>query len=117
MSDNGFVPLSDPHLSEAIAHASRQADLASPVELTAVLVDDWLIFARDREGNAFYTATEMWEEWLDLAPEAEYERGAVQKYMLPVAWHKGYFRERSWWTPVEADCDDRRRASLLGEGT
>lgn len=47
--------------------------------------DDWMIFARNPAGDLFFVVTEMWPEWLDLHDGADQERGAVERFMLPVA--------------------------------
>jgi hypothetical protein len=57
-------------------------------ELTYAFCDDWLIFAKDAEGNLYYVITEMWEEWLDCPDDADQEENAVEKYMLPIAKEK-----------------------------
>lgn len=59
-----------------------------PENFTYDHCDDWLIFARNPAGKLFFVVTEMWPEWLDLHPDADQERGAVERYMLPIALSK-----------------------------
>lgn len=57
-------------------------------ELTYAFCEDWLIYARDKEGRLFFVITEMWTEWLDCPENADQEPNAIEKYMLPVARRK-----------------------------
>lgn len=66
------------------------------IDLKFVFCEDWFIYAIDRNKNLYYVNTEFWVEWGDLDDDLEtsldkaYEKGAIKKYMLPVAfkqWH------------------------------
>lgn len=50
--------------------------------------DDWFIYAKDKEGNVYSLVTECWGAWNDLHEGADQEEGAVEKYMLPIAFKK-----------------------------
>jgi hypothetical protein len=54
-------------------------------QLIYAFCEDWLIFAKDKEGKLFFVITEMWPEWSDLPDNASWEENAVEKYMLPIA--------------------------------
>ncbi len=65
-------------------------------DLTYSRCDDWLILARDAVGQLYAVNTEMWPEWLHCPAGADQERGAVERYMLPVArarWDRLMFRK------------------------
>lgn len=95
-----FLILDEP-TTYAVNHAMRQTGPDGVVALTPVLIDDWLIFARDRDGKPFYIITELWEEWCDLPAGADQEPDAIKRYMLPAAWYRGYFHHPEFWEPVE----------------
>jgi len=67
--------------------------LEYPLRETA-FADDWLILAKDATGKLHCVSTELWEEWIDLPKDADQEKGAVAKYMLPIALKK--WENLSW---------------------
>lgn len=53
--------------------------------------DEWLILAKDQDGNTWYVVTELWDEWNKYPEDADQEEFAIEKYMLPYAlkhWNK-----------------------------
>lgn len=62
--------------------------------LSYAFCDDWLILARDIDGNLWYVNTEVWPAWADLPEGADQEPNAVEKYMLPIA--KKKWRHLNW---------------------
>jgi hypothetical protein len=78
-------------------------------ELKYVFCDDWLIFAIDRQKNLYYIITEMWMEWCDLPENADQEKNAIKKYMLPVALKKwGNLR----WIKIDEECGNPKFSYL-----
>lgn len=106
----------DPVLAEQIRHELLHDDPPTqrqPV-LTAVLCDDWLIYARDRNGNAYYISTELWSDWLNCQPGADSDPKAIEHHMLPAAWSRGYFSHPEWWHRVEPQFEHEIPTEPLG---
>lgn len=55
------------------------------IKLQYIRCDDWLIIAADPDGKLYCVMTELWPEWLDMPARADSQAGAVERWMLPIA--------------------------------